>query len=157
MWFRDFGYYFTCNVADCVPSHLRRIRICLIAKVTFFWRCDFNLALLIKNKWNQSAQLLKYVLVQVVKMLLGKMCIPNKLLKWLLMKMCVSKKMWNWKDVLAKRRHNANVCYLKGSLIWKEVLFGKARYSKRCVIQKGVLLKRRVIEKVCHPKCVLFY
>ena len=49
------------------------------------------------------------------------------------MKMCVSKKMCNWKDVLEKRLDIPNVCYLK------EVLFEKARYSKRCVIQKDVL------------------
>ena len=33
------------------------------------------------------------------------------------MKMCVSKTMWNWKDVVATRRDNANVCYLKGCVI----------------------------------------
>ena len=65
------------------------------------------------------------VLVQVVKILLGKMCIKpihikpispkkvNKLLKWLLVKMCVSvlvKICGNWKDVLATKRDNANLC-----------------------------------------------
>ena len=67
------------------------------------------------------------------------------------MKMCVSKKMSNWKDVLAKRR-DMQIC-----VIWKEASFEKARYSKRCVIKKGVLLKRCVIENVCYPKGVLFY
>ena len=38
----------------------------------------------------------------------------------------------NWKVVLATRRDNANV------VIWKDVLFEKAGYSKRCVIKKGV-------------------
>ena len=33
----------------------------------------------------------------------------------------------------------------------------KVRYSKRCVIQNGVLLKKCVIEKVCYQKGVLFY
>ena len=35
------------------------------------------------------------------------------------MKRCVSKMMWNWKDVLAKRRGIANVCYLKGKCYLK--------------------------------------
>ena len=67
------------------------------------------------------------------------------------MKMCVSKKMWNWKDVLAKRGDIANVCYLKGSVIRKGVLFKKMCY------EKGVLSKRCVILlKACYRKrCVI--
>ena len=42
-------------------------------------------------------------------------------------------------------------------VIWKDVLFETVRYSKRCVIKKGVLLKKGVIENVCYQKGVLFY
>ena len=50
--------------------------------------------------------------------------------------------------VLATRRDNVNVCYILSVL-------ENMRYSKRCVIQNGVLLKRVllkrcVIEKVCY-------
>ena len=33
-------------------------------------------------------------------------------------------------------------------VIWKEVLFEKTGYSKRCVIKKDVLLKMCVFQKV---------
>ena len=47
--------------------------------------------------------------------------------------------------VLATRRDNVNVCYILSVL-------ENRRYSKRCVIQNGVLLKRCVIEKVRYSK-----
>ena len=72
------------------------------------------------------------------------------------MKMCVSKKMWNWKDVLAKRGDIANVCYLKGSVIRKGVLFKKMCYKKDVLSKRYVILLKACYRKMCviDQKCI---